>query len=278
MSRTFLLLDCHYMAHRLRHSIPGLTYADMPTGVSYGFLRDLRLLQDKFSTQDVVFCFDSTKSFREKDYAEYKHSRKEKYASYTPEELSELGAFRHQLKELRVSILPDLGYKNIFRFKGLEADDIIASCCNALKGKDEAVIVGADKDLYQLLSPRVVMYKLNLKSIYTEKDLAKEYHGIAPSQWHMVKALAGCATDDVPGIKGIGDKTAAKFLKDLLNTKSLTYQRVIEGEDIWRRNVKLTKLPYPGTPQVELVESEVTDKKWRIVTKKYGMNSLLGRL
>lgn len=278
MAKSWLFLDCSFLCHRVRFKMGDLSFQGVPTAVCFGFLRDVLYLQEYFSTNHLAFCFDSRKNLREKFYTGYKEDRRKKYTNYTEEELADLGAFRHQVKELRTTILPELGFRNIFVSPGFEADDLLASCCEALTGKDDAVIVGSDKDLYQLLSPCVVMFKIIQKKVYTEKDLAKDFCGIEPSQWHMVKALAGCKTDSIPGIPGVGEKTAAKFLKTLLNEKSLAYKNVKANEETWRRNIQLTKLPYPGTPKVELVEDEVTDAKWRAIIKKYDMKSLLSRI
>src|ERR1700722_6320763 len=172
--------------------------------------------------------FDSYKSKRFELYPNYKKDRIEKWANATQEEKLDREEYQQQLWMI-MKVLPKLGYKNIFHQSGYEADDVIASICRNLSSNDRAVIVSSDKDLYQLLSKRVSMQKAK-GEMYTEKDLSKDYFGLEQEQWHVVKAIAGCETDSIEGVKGIGDILAAKFLRGLVKEGSKTYQKIEQGE------------------------------------------------
>ena len=93
-------------------------------------------------------------------------------------------------------------------------------------------------------------------------------------QWHVVKAIAGCETDSIEGVKGIGDILAAKFLRGLVKEGSKTYQKIEQGEAIWKRNMELVKLPLEGTKTFPIVEDETTQEKWDTVTGELGMKRL----
>src|SRR5262245_51308280 len=108
--KTWLFLDCNYLAHRAFHSTPELFYRDVPTGVTYGFLRDVVTLVDLFGTTRIAFCFDCGVSLRRASCPTYKTTR---WGKMTPEEVELRNIFTLQLKHIRNTYLPDLGFKNI---------------------------------------------------------------------------------------------------------------------------------------------------------------------
>ena len=114
------------------------------------------------------------------------------------------------------------------------------------------------------------------KKTITAGWFEKEY-GIGPSMWADVKALAGCPGDCVEGIVGVGEKTAIKFLTGNLKTSTKAYGCIIEGREIWNRNLELVRLPYEGTPKLRLKSDEASRSRWDVVMKRLGMNTLRGR-
>jgi DNA polymerase-1 len=251
----------------------------LTSGVIYGFLRDVVELQRRLQADRMVFCFEGQgKSIRKKMYSLYKHRREEKLAASTEEEKQSYLDMKRQLARLRDEVLPELGYRNIFHQRGYESDDIIASVCidvDFLHG-GQSVIVTSDKDLYQLLSPTVSIWDMHHNELFTD-DIFRKIYGIGPAQWVDVKAIAGCGTDDIGGILGVGEKTAIKFLTGKLKTSSKAYQKIIEGNKIWTRNLKLVRLPLPGLEGFRIRKDRVTDEKWMAVTGGLGMKSLRGR-
>jgi DNA polymerase-1 len=141
---------------------------------------------------------------------------------------------------LREEILPALGFRNIFLKAGVEADDLIASLVMANKDLFW-MIISTDDDLLQLLDRNVYIYNLKSKRIVTPKSFATEY-GVSPSLWHYVKAIAGCVSDNVKGVSGVGVKTAIRYLNGQL--RGIKKDKIEESKEIVNRNLKLVKLPY----------------------------------
>lgn len=282
--KVWLIIDCHFMFWRSFHTFGGLSHAGEGTGVTYGFLRDLQVLMHEHDTEDVVFCFEGGgKSKRKEMHPAYKAARHSK--PLTEEQKAAFGDMKKQIKKVRVDILPALGYRNVHSHPGYEADDVIASVVKrSMGGRDQAVIVSADHDLYQLLSPRVGMWNPTKKVYYTDKAFEKEF-GIKPEMWYKVKAIAGCSTDDVPGIKGVGEKTAARFvyeqpiLPSLRKVSLKNYSAIVEwiNNGRYRDNIKLVRLPFDGCPTFNLHHDRVDKKAWDRITKEMGMASLKGR-
>jgi len=279
MSRKYLLLDCNYLCHRAKWSTGGLTYDGDATGVIYGFLKSLSGFQDLFNTSNFVFCWDSETSKRKEIYPEYKAQREKK--EYTDEEIEFDRAFRKQMKKLRTTYLPMIGFRNVFVQKGYESDDIIASiCCQKNKSIDnEFVIISSDKDLYQCISPSVSFYNPQISKILTFQGFKKKY-GIESYEWGNVKSLAGCTTDNVKGIEGIGEIRAIQFLNGNLNPKSKAMQNIKnpDSDEILFRNQKLVILPFEGTQQFKLRRDNLSEQGWRQVTKMFGMKSIRDRM
>jgi DNA polymerase-1 len=267
----WLVLDGTYLCYRAFYAMGNLANDDGErTGVVFGFLNDLARLREKFESDRFVCCFDRGVSFRRAAYPPYKMNRVE--SKKNDEE-----AHQDRLRQMRLlyrEILPELGIVNRFAVKGYEADDLIASAVNSLKGH-RVIIVGSDHDLYQLLSPTVSIYNPTKQEIYGECDFHAEF-GIGPSQWADVKALAGCSGDNVEGIRGVGEKSAAKFIAGTLSPRSKQFERIVDGTKIWERNLGLVKLPWTGTPKLTLTENEVTPVKWNRLVKRLRFKSLRG--
>jgi len=224
-------------------------------------------LSKTFDTNKFIFAWDSKRSFRKDIYPEYK-TRK----SRPPDEIVfEKFAFK-QFIELRTQTIPEFGFKNSFIQTGLEADDIIAAIT---KNYDqEFVIISGDGDLYQLLDVHVDMYSPKKKKIYTLKHFKDEYQ-ITPEQWITVKQVAGCRSDTVAGINGVGEKRAIQYIKGTLKEKTKGYQNIIAGQDIINRNEALVKLPFEGTKVPQLVNSETFYlARFFEITDKYGFRSM----
>lgn len=268
-----LFVDSNYLCHRAFHSMPNLTAGETRTEVYYGFFRELQQLSMRFTTNKIAFCFDSRLSDRKQLYPGYKKSREDRYKNMTPEEKERYDGFRQQVDDLRKKWLPALGYSNVFRQRGKEADDILAALVTErLRPGEEGVIVSNDEDLYQLLTHRVSIWKPTAKKLYTIADFKEEW-GMDPAMWSIVKALAGCTSDDIPGIDGIGPKTAAKWVNGQLS-KGKLYERIVDNCNITKRNAPLVKLPFSGTVAPRLHRNKCTRRAWGQVMKKLRMRSL----
>lgn len=268
----YLLIDSNYLAHRSFHVMGGLSYRGGPTGVIYGVLRDIQALRDRFATDNLVFCWDHGRSRRELDYRFYKETRRSR--TYTVEQMTALTGLHTQIKQLKETVLPDLGFKNNFYSEGFEGDDIIASICAGFDNGTSATIVSGDSDLYQLLTSRVNYFNPRGSETITRSTFKHRY-GIPPTLWARVKAIAGCDSDDISGVQGVGEKTAIKYLKGELDEKCEAFKKIEKAKTFIARNLKLTLLPYEGCPDYDLREQPpISAKTWKSVTMRFGMVSL----
>jgi len=268
-----LLIDTNYLCYRAFYAMGELAHEGAGTGAIFGVLRDIVALQDNFQTTRCVFAFDTGRSNRAKLLPTYKATRRKKREEENEEEKQARENFGRQVGALRKDYLPAVGFKNVFAARGFEADDIIASITTRLPGNVEAVVVGSDKDFYQLLRPNVYCWNPQKQRAYTAKHFRAEW-GMEPDEWADVKAYAGCSTDDVPGVPGVGEKTAAKYLCGALGAHTKAYKKLEAARVQYAFNMRLVQLPYPGTPEFVLQEDEVTEEKWVALADRLGMRSL----
>ena len=278
MNNKWLILDTDYLCHRAKYSTGDLSYKGAATGVIYGVLKEVFSLQEQFRTNNVIFCWDSRYSKRAESYPKYKANRKAKQR--TPDEERFEKQFRYQMKMMRKEYLYLIGYRNNFQQKGYEADDLIAACKTAIiegetKITAEIIIVSADHDLYQLIDGRTVVYHPQKGKVITLKGMVKQY-GIGPVFWPMIKAIAGCSTDNIKGLRGIGEKTAIKIVQGSLPKKSKLWKlrQSAKGKRIVWRNLDLVSLPYPGTKKVKIKKNQLSEKGWKQVCEMMGFRSL----
>jgi 5'-3' exonuclease len=171
-------------------------------------------------------------------------------------------------------MLPEAGFVNCFSVQGYEADDIIAETCRILKDR-RVMMVSSDKDLYQLLDrDRHFMWLPAKQETYTEKKFRAET-GLHPQQWVKVKALAGCSSDNIPGVKSIGEKTAIEYLRDGVITEARRKAFKDAREDgslsLWRR---LVTLPYDDGLSFEIGQNEVTPRALKAMFAELGIESI----
>jgi|SRR5882672_1494846 len=250
MPRTWLIFDCNYIAYRAYH-----TTSYIKQGVVYGFLRDVKAAIERFNAKHYVFAWDAGRSLRELVYPAYKAQR-----SPRPEGMSE------QITELKMITLKDIGFRNVLWKAGYEADDIIASLVHNRTPGDQIMVVTADADMYQLLHNQVRLFNPRSKKITTLQSFGKEY-GITPDLWPRVKAIAGCKSDNITGVKkGLGEKTAISILAG--------HQESRDVRRAWKSvvlpNLALTKLPYPGTPVYPLQDDAYDPTKLKAAMAELG--------
>lgn len=266
-----LLTDAHGVGYRAYHSLGGLSHKGSATGVAFGFLSLILDLSKRYRTNQFVFAWDSPGSVRKRAFPEYKQSR----ATKTPEELAERSQIHQQFDSLRTEILPAAGFiNNLFR-PGYEADDIIASA--VIDNPDQLfVVVSSDHDLYQLLQYHNCkeQYQLSGKVMTASKFMVE--YGIPARDWISVKSIAGCDGDGVPGIPGVGEKTAIKYLLDALSEKRASkISNYTDFSKIVHRNYNLVRLPFPGMVAVEICKDEFSEDALFQTFDDLGFNSFL---
>lgn len=263
-----VIVDCNSICHRVRHTLGGLSHDEQSCGVIFGFLRQLQTISKRLNTNKFLFCWDTRSSKRIELYPNYKANR-HKVLSPEDQELNDIAYAQFNL--LKDEILPKIGFKNIFYAKGYESDDIIAGLVNDNDLK--FVIVSTDGDLYQLLQEGVSMLISNDKPLFTE-DLFVQKYNISPEKWAMVKAIAGCSTDNIAGVVGVGEKTAIKFLKNELPITSKTYKAIIAWKDNVPLNLELVKLPFKGLRSFTIKSDKLSINGFLEVCNEYGFYSL----
>jgi DNA polymerase-1 len=274
---TWLLLDVSNMAYRAFYTTGDLSHEGAKTGVAFGVLRDVLNLQDLHQPKETIFCFDVGRSKRREIDPRYKR-RKRPGNAFEEEARSNRRKVRRQVDKLRTKILPAIGFRNLFWQEGYEADDVIASVCGSLPDDARAVIVSTDEDLFQLLREDwVAIWNPTTKRAVTAESFRREWD-VEPEQWADVKALAGCKGDNVIGIDGVGNKTAARYLSGTLKPSTKAWMRIERKGLVWNDNLPLTQLPLLGVRRFELRKDRVTPGRWNRVLEKLGIKSLMGRM
>jgi DNA polymerase-1 len=273
MKRTWMLLDVNNLAYRAAFTTGRLSHGGDPTGVAFGIFRDIKQLKDRFSPHGFCFCFDHGKSLREKEFPYYKETRRKK--KHTPEQQELRDSCRRQVEKLKFEWLGEMGYRNLFFHEGYEADDIIASVVHNLDENEEAVIVSGDEDYYQLISQKVIVFHPRGQKVVNLKSF-KALYGIHPRRWSLVKAIGGCVGDDVPGVVGVAEKTAAAYLRHggLGDRKKEAAIKDYLKSQQYQDSLKLVQLPYEGCPRFVPVDDDTDPRKIRAVMEKLGIRSL----
>jgi DNA polymerase-1 len=203
-----LLLDGHSLAYRAFFALPPENFSTttgQPTNAVYGFTSMLiNVLRDEQPTHVAVAFDRGEPTFRHEQYVEYKATRKE-----TPAD------FRSQLS-LIFEVLDVLGIRRL-SVAGYEADDVIATLATQAAGEMDVLIVTGDRDALQLVTPDVtVLYTMrgiSEMARFTPAAVEAKY-GLTPAQYPDFAALRGDPSDNLPGIPGVGEKTATRWIAE----------------------------------------------------------------
>jgi len=217
--KRLIIIDGNALVHRAYHALPPLsTKKGEIVNAVYGFLLVfLKVIKD-LRPDFIAATFDlRAPTFRHEKFKDYKATRKK-----APDELySQLPKIKELLKNFNVPI---------FEKEGFEADDVIGTIANLAQKKSafqeiETIILSGDLDTLQLINKntKVYTFKKGLKDtiLYDEKAVKERYDGLVPEQMSDFKALKGDPSDNVPGIPGIGEKTAMSLIKEFKNLDNL---------------------------------------------------------
>ncbi|WP_200762405.1 DNA polymerase I [Nitrosophilus alvini] len=202
--KSLTIIDTFGFFFRSYYALPPLkSKKGFPTGLLTGFINFIFNLAKEHETDYLLFALDSEgPSFRQKIDPNYKAQRPD-----VPEEL---------LKQLPVAIswIPKMGFKEL-SLENYEADDIIASMVRCAKEKGVKVrIVSHDKDLYQLIDDEKVVLYDPIKKEEIDEEKCRLKYGIEPKYFIDYQALVGDSVDNIPGVRGVGAKTAAKLINE----------------------------------------------------------------
>lgn len=280
----FLIIDGNSIMNRAFYGIRLLATKDgLYTNAIYGFLNIYYMMLDKLSPDYVAVAFDlKAPTFRHEMFVEYKANRK-----MMPDELKvQMPVIKDILKAMNI---------NIFEIEGYEADDVLGTISARNEKKDIfTYILTGDKDSLQLISdmtnivmPQTKMGKTEY-TIYT-KDILTEKQGISPKQVIDIKSLMGDSSDNIPGVPGIGEKTAYSLISKYDSLDNIyeniaeiectpsVKRKLTENEDMARlsyklatidRNVKLI-LNYDSLKQKEVNLPKLTSIFERLSFKKF---------
>lgn len=264
---TCLIIDVSCICHRAYHKLGAVAFDNGPLGVVYGFLNTLKSLLALHEPDTVAFCYDSKTSHRREIYPAYKLKERD------VEEQTRRKILQKQIKRLSVH-LGTMGFNNGYHQPGYEADDLIAALC-AARPKGRNIIVSSDRDLYQCLRPGTFLWSPHNKRRVTYEWFIGEYM-INPDQWWRVLAIAG-GHDNIPGVPGVGIKTALRYVRGNLDRDSKTCRKIEAHATAIRTYRQLVRLPYPGTVVRGIVPDTVTDDSWDAAVGALGMHNLKRR-
>jgi 5'-3' exonuclease len=268
-----LIIDCCGIGYKIAYGMPALSFNGSNTHIIFGFLRQILVLAEKFNSNQFIFCWDSRQSYRKMFYPGYKNRPGD------PSKADLIADAHRQFNILRDDILPTMGFRNVFMNTGYEADDLIAWIC--MRQPDDYLIVSGDEDMLQLLEDgrgryEVKIYDFKKERIITKADFVGKY-GFEPMKWADVKGLAGCSSDTVPGIAGVGEETAVKYINDCLKDGKIKEKiDSPEGKNAYQMSFHLVALPYPGDRPInvpEIAEDKLYSLDFMDAFRQYGCGS-----
>lgn len=257
--RPVLLIDAMNAYTRAWAAYPAMNMNGEQMGGTIGFLRIMQKIVRELNPAAIYIAWEGGGSLRRRAlYKEYKMNRKApKLNRFYEDDIPESNDNRkHQIFVL-LELLKCLPVCQLYT-PDCEGDDVIAYlCCNKLLNRDK-VIASSDKDMYQLLNERTRVYSLHKKLYVTQEDVLEEFR-VTSQNFAIAKALCGDTSDNIPGIKGMGFKTLAKYFPFLGTEKEAildevfnysythldegkVYQRVIDFQEDVKRNWKLVHL------------------------------------
>jgi DNA polymerase I len=252
----FILIDGNAVGHA-HHNASTLTKPGTTFQVQaiYGYARMLRDMRATYPTATMIVLWDGRADFRYDLFPEYKGKRKE-VAAATPEASEFREAYQHQLPHIQ-ELITHSGISQIHHPK-LEADDLAGIMCRKLPEGSEIMLVTSDKDWLQLVTPLIDWYDPRGATRRVTFKSFEDFTGYkTPRAFLQGKALQGDSSDSIPGVGGIGAKTAIKIIEewgDVMSfflalrkghtPKGVVMQRLAspEGQEIYARNLKLMDL------------------------------------
>ena len=281
MKDTFLLVDGNSLMHRAFHALPLMDADGVYTNAVYGFLSMLLKVIREENVQYAAVCFDEHgPTFRHTVYAEYKAGR-----AATPPEL------RQQFDTIH-SLLDELGIRR-YSLQGWEADDLLGTL--SLKGAEAGaapLVLTGDRDALQLVGggTELMFTRKGISETirFTPEKVYEEY-GFTPAQVTDWKGLAGDSSDNIPGVPGVGDKTAVKLLQEygtlenVLDNAGNVKGKLGEKLATWAEQARFSKqlatIRRDAPVEFRLSDCQLPDLKKGIpALRKLKLNSIIKRL
>lgn len=277
MSEHILLVDGMYLAFSSFYSHGNMrTLKGEPTGALYGFISRVESLIKELKPAAIAAAFDTKeKTFRHEMFPEYKAKRAE-----PPEDLIKQLPYIKEYLDIR-------GIQSL-EIPGIEADDIIAKIAKIQADSGgKVVIFTADKDLFQLVNENIFIYHPKLKEKLDQKGI-KEHFGVYPHQIVDYLSLVGDSSDNIPGVPGIGDKTARKLIDKFGRVEDMMRmidkmdeklrKKINDNLDSLKLSQKLVDLENVPDYELEFIPEQFADRKTDELAafyQKFSFNSLL---
>ena len=288
--KRLIVIDSNALLHRSFHALPPLaTKSGQQTGAVYGFLLTLFKAIKDLKANYIVATFDTkAKTFRHQQFGAYKEHR-----PVTPEGIiSQISITKEVLQIFGIPI---------FAKDGFEADDLIATISKKSLEQDkeiEVYIVTGDLDNLQLVNEKIKVYTLGRgikDTVIYDINKVRERFGVEPRQMVDFKALMGDPSDNIPGVEGIGKKTAAELIQKHKNIKNLYEELTTDTavlkpkvKEALKRNKESAFMSYELAKMDENVEIDFNIESCRFgnfntgaveeILKKLDFNSLIARL
>jgi len=263
MEKRLIIIDSNALLHRSFHALPPLmTKSGQETGAVYGFLLTLFKAITDLKANYVVACFDTKMpTFRHEMFQDYKAQR-----PATPSGIvSQIPIAKEVLEAFKIPV---------FAKEGVEADDLIATIC-AKTPETEIYIVSGDLDNTQLVNESIKVYTLGKgikDTVIYDINKVRERFGVNPEQMVDFRALTGDASDNIPGVAGIGKKTAAEIIQKYGTIKNL-YEELSTDTAVLKPKVKemlkLNKESALMSRELSLMKKDV-DIDFKIEDCKFG--------
>ena len=268
------LIDANSLFYRAYFAIKAslTTSSGQPTNAVFGFVKMLKRIQEELNPRYLGICFDVSKiTHRTKKFSDYKIHR--------PSMPQELLAQVPSIKE----VVAAYNFR-VFESEGFEADDVIASLAHRLSKKvDKIVIISSDKDMLQLVGGNIEVYNpYKEEGIVFTKEVVQEKFGVEPHKIPDLISLMGDASDNIPGARGIGEKTARELLSEFKNVEDVlkhvskikreALRKIIEdNKDSIQLSKELALLRKDVPMDVQLddlaVKAPDTDRLWDVFSR-----------
>ena len=235
MPPTLYLIDGHALAYRMYFALTAggssarwISSKGEPTAGIYGFARELLRIVEQEKPEYIAVAFDVGKTFRDEIFPEYKGTREKMPDDLRPQ----IGRIREMVDAFNIPRL---------EMEGFEADDVLGSIAHIANEQGLGVkIITGDRDLLQLVNERTTVYLAGDDQNYiTDEDVIGKL-GVRPSQVVDYKALVGDKSDNIPGVPGIGEKTAVALIEKF-GTLDNIYAHIDEVENRWKNKLEQSK-------------------------------------
>jgi len=289
--KRLIIIDSNAIIHRAYHALPPLTTkkGELINAI-YGFLLFFLKAVREFKPDFIVAAFDLPGlTFRHKKYKLYKATRKK-----TPDELcQQISKVKEILKAFDIQV---------FEKEGFEADDVIGTVSKGVPSEIETIILTGDLDILQLVDKNTKAYTLKrgVKDavLYDEEKVKERYGGLTPQQLIDFKSLRGDPSDNIPGVSGVGEKTAIALIKEFGSLGNL-YQEINKNspkakkikDSLKKKLLDYKKQAFLSKTLVEINQQALTEFnlencRWGEYNKEkvieildnYGFQSLIKRL